>query len=479
MPFCSPDARSGLYDSTPIENLFLTEYLPNTPDSYLRVYLYLRMLCLHPEMGSSPEEICRALHIDAQTLDNAMTYWERQGLITRMTDNPPTYAMLPVIGSAPSPMESDYYRYRDFNGNLQAIFGDNLMHPKQYEQANDWLNVFHVSQEAVLLLARDRLAKSRSKKPNLTRLFDRMDETIREWADKGIVTAEDAERALATDGAIDHAAAAVMRRLSMRRAATADELKMVSRWLNEWGYTEEEILSACAETTKAYTPTMAYLNTVLEKRRMQPGNEAQFAALRDALRELGERVGPTPDQLERYARLRAQGFEEETIRFAAVQCARKNKRHFTDLEWMLDKWGRDGVHTYQEAVRYVETRNRSLEAARRLLERAGSERSPQLADIMLYESWEGKYADALIDYAAECARGTQMPMRYMDKLLAEWQKAGVDSVDAARAQRESRAVSGGANAKAANAALNYAQHSYTDSDFDDIYLDLNKGVDEK
>ena len=60
MPFCSFDRESGMYDVTPIENMFLLEYLPTAPDDFLRVYLYARMLCLHPELGEGMDEVARA-----------------------------------------------------------------------------------------------------------------------------------------------------------------------------------------------------------------------------------------------------------------------------------------------------------------------------------------------------------------------------------------------------------------------------------
>jgi hypothetical protein len=134
MSFCSFSENAGMFDVTPIENLFLLEYLPTAPEDFLKVYLYARMLCLHPELGESMDELARALNMDEDKVFDAMTYWERQGLVRRLTDRPPTYAILPVlqgVGVFGSSMESDYYEYRDFNANLQAIFGSELLQPKQ------------------------------------------------------------------------------------------------------------------------------------------------------------------------------------------------------------------------------------------------------------------------------------------------------------------------------------------------------------
>ena len=62
---------TALLDSTPIENMFLIEYLPGAPDEYLRVYLYVRMICLHPELGSETADIARALRLDEERVTAA------------------------------------------------------------------------------------------------------------------------------------------------------------------------------------------------------------------------------------------------------------------------------------------------------------------------------------------------------------------------------------------------------------------------
>ena len=122
MPFCSFSKNAAMFDVTPIENMFLLEYLPTAPDGFLRVYLYARMLCLHPELGGEIADMARALRMEEEAVFNAFSYWERQGLVERLSDRPPTYALLPLkTHAAPqkSGMERDYYEYREFNASLQ------------------------------------------------------------------------------------------------------------------------------------------------------------------------------------------------------------------------------------------------------------------------------------------------------------------------------------------------------------------------
>ena len=475
MAFCSFAEGAGIYDATPIENMFLLEYLPTAPDGFLRVYLYARMLSLHPELGEDLEDMARALNMDTEAVLNAMSYWERQGLARRLSDRPPAYAMLPVRFAAETadPMEGDYYEYRDFNANLQSLFGpDCLLHPKQYEMANDWLNLLGFTQEAVLKMVEAQLKKSRARKPDPDRVFTQLDKLAQQWSERGVRTAEDVERALSADEGVRRAASAVAKQLGLRRAATPEELKLVEKWLGEWAFTQEEILAACAETTKSRTPTMAYLDRVLEGRRR--GDGERFDGLKAALREMDIREAPTPDQLAWYAERLQEGFEPETVRLAAVQCARKRKLRFDDLRWMVGKWAELGLFRFDAADAYIREQGRLAAGVRALLERCGSDRRPQMGDLEQYARWLAESSAELIDYAAECARGMQMPMRYIDKLLASWRKSGVETVEAARAERANRAAAPGTRPSAApNPALNYEQRTHAESDYDGLFIDLD------
>ena len=60
---------------------------------------------------------------------STLRYWEREGLVRRLSDRPPTYALLPMRGAgAASEMDQHYYQFRDFNASLQRLFGDVILH---------------------------------------------------------------------------------------------------------------------------------------------------------------------------------------------------------------------------------------------------------------------------------------------------------------------------------------------------------------
>lgn len=480
MAFISFAEGSAMFDSTPIENLFLMEHLPAAPEACLRVYLYARMLALHPELGGDMAETARFLRMDEDAVYKAFAYWERQGLARRLSDRPPTYALLPLRGEgagAQVSMEQSYYAYRDYNASLQALFKNGiLMEPHEFRIANDWLDVLGYDQDAALRLVEYGIKTSRSKDPKPRGVFDRMNKLAAAWADRGCRTLADVEKVIAEQEDVYPVARAVIKRFGQRRDPSMDEVELVKKWVTEWKLAQDQILDACAETTKASKPSFAYLDAVLKNR--MAGADALWNELTEILRELdAAQATPTPDQRQAYAALLAEGFEPGAVKLAAIQCHRRRKNRFEDVIWMLERWGAEGIHTREAAEAYIQDMQRKTAPVRRLLELCGLERRPTAGDLAMVEGWQAVHDGAVIDYAAACARGMQVPMKYMDKLLEDWKNGGVRTVEEAMARheaaRQARAASG--QAPTANPALNYAQREYRDEDFgDDFYFDVVK-----
>lgn len=469
----------AMFDSTPIENLFLLEHLPTAPDSFLRVYLYARVLALHPELDGGFAQLATFLRMDEDTVYNAFAYWEQQGLARRLSDNPPTYELIPVRSEnllTVNPMERDYYAYRDFNASLQSLFGSKAIESHEYGIANDWLNVLGYDQAAALRLVEYGIHTARVKDPSPASVFKRMNKQATAWADRGCRSLEDVERAIAEDEGVNQVAKAVLQQFGQSRKPSVPELNCVKRWMGEWGFSQEEILAACEETTKANKPTFAYLEAVLKNRR--GGDDGRFRELADILRELdAAQAQPTPDQLERYGRLLARGFEPATVKLAAVQNHRKKKTRFEDVEWMLDQWAEDGIYTADAARAYVTEMQARKRRTREILQHCGLDRRPNMDDLALYGEWRKAHDEAMIDYAASCSRGMDKPMKFANWLLGDWAANGVKTVAQAEARRAALRADRGGREAPANPALNYSQREYREEDYgDDFYVDLDKYV---
>ena len=479
MPFCSFAEGAAMFDVTPIENMFLLEYLPTAPEDFLRVYLYARMLCMHPELGGSLEDVARALRLEEDAVLNAFRYWEQQGLVQGMTDRPPTFAILPMRAeSLPSPMDRDYYEFRDYNNSLQNLFGPDLMHPHETAMAHDWVTVFGYSQEAVLRLVEYHLGKWRSRPGHrsLSNTFKKLDKVAAAWAERGVRTLEDVEQAILRDEGAYQAAAAVVRQFSLRRQPTADEIAYAQKWLQEWGFSQEDIIAACAETVKTANPSFAYLDAVLKNRRSGGDGEAR-EGLKRVLEELGTRAAITPAWQRSYQAMLASGFAPKTIEMAAVQVAAGNHHRFEDLEWMVGQWQELGLFSPEAAEAYIRA-NQALEREMAaLLKRCGLDRRPRRSELKRYVSWKEAFPAEILAFAADCALNKKEPVAYMDRILAAWQSAGVRTLEEAETQNAAalaagrEAAEGTRRGDAPSQALNYQQREYKDEDFGDDFFD--------
>jgi len=468
MAFCSFSKNAAMFDATPIENIFLLEYMPTAPDEFLRVYLYARMLCLHPELGGDLRDVAKALRMEEEAVFNAFAYWEQQGLVERLTDRPPTYAILPVKYDTVcrnNPMERDYYEYRDFNASLQEIFGSKyLLSAKQYKQAHDWLNILGFTKDAVLKMLVHTKELPGGKTP--VSVFKRAEEKAFEWSERGIRSLEDVENAIRFDGRVSETANLVMRQFSFNRKPSVAELKLAKEWV-EWGCSDEEIIDACNKTSAANAPSFKYLHSILKKDHDEKND--YYHEVKAVLNELGAGHSmPTPRQKEMYKAMLEAGFEPETILLAAAQCAGNGKNNFDELQTRINRWAEKGLFTLEQARKYLaDVEMRSMKVSK-LLEKAGYaetvSRSELSGYVNMYARWKESHSDALIEYAAECAFGAKFPISYMSRILSDWKSEGITTPEQAKARPNPKPES---NPGAKHQQKDYVAETITD----DFYFD--------
>lgn len=359
MALFSFDNRFAMFDATPVENLFLQEYMPNADGDFVKVYLYGLMQCYHPVQSASIETIARELRMEVRQVENAFGYWERVGLVRRVSDNPPAYAYINLKQLELNRAQDDdgLYRYADFNNSLQALFGpDRLLHPQDFQIVYGWIEDLRLPEEVVLMLV-SSLIRSRGKRF----VFNKADAVARAWAEAGVRTEAEAEEMLRRSGERGDAIRQVYRKLGKRHAISQPDEALYDKWTKEWGFTQKTILAACDETTKG-VPTFAYLNGILERMRAQGIRDeeglredaAMDAAVKEMLREAGMRsVSPNADSRSMLESFLAEGFSREAIVLAAQRVARKGGK-LDALRRTLDIWKEAGAMDAQSAHAYLQ-----------------------------------------------------------------------------------------------------------------------------
>ena len=459
MAFCSFDDSAALFDATPVENMFITEYMLRAPGDFVKVYLYGLMLCYHHSERMSLASMARDLDVTQEDIERAYRYWEREGLVRRTGDNPVCYTYYNLkqitLTRAEKPSEQLYNRH--FMDEIRRTLDAQTLNDPDYQTILDWVQVFELPEEVVIMLLRSEKERSRTGRVS----FKIASETAQRWAQSGVRTLEDAEQMLILTGEREKGLKRLLARLGQHRPASEDEKNMYLKWIDEWGFAPEAVLEACRETTKG-TPTMAYLDGILLRQHQLGRHDAaqllggisQEKTARDFAREVLAGLGrtgvtPTSDDLALIESWRRAGNSDELILLAVTAAHRRKDGGTMEIvgNW-LEKWMRQGLTT-PEAVTAHSNRQKALNSQlREIYEAAGMEKNTNQPDRDLLCSWMGEMAMSmeLVLLAAQYARSSGAPMMTMNRILSDWHRAGITTVEAARAEHESHVKGGGQKA---------------------------------
>ncbi len=489
MPLSAFSDRFAAYDVTPVENLFLLEYMPHAPGDYVRVYLYGLMQCHHPDADATLDGMARVLSLKPDQVLAALRYWEQKGLVVGVSDNPPQFrfenvrsAMMNESGSDPQ----GAYQYKEFNNQLQSMLG--LLHPQQFQKAMEWVEDLKLPTDVVLAIVReklDQLTEGGARKRSLPYLFKAFETCAMEFSERGIKTSAAAMKELSRGRPGYKLAMKVLDYYNLRRSPTTAEVELAEKWLSTWKMDERAVMAGLKQTANAANPSFAYLDRILERHAAPEGDAADqierskqlFELTKALLTELGEGArAPSADQLAQVQAWLDQGFEPAALVRAAVRCSRSGRHAFEQLAMEISKWGQLGITTAEKAELHNQQLTELRTLATEVFSRAGLDRRPTEADLSQLREWLKRAPAELVLYAAECANGLKLPTRAMAKNLGDWASKGIADVEAAKAERKARTPQPTGPSKTQppkSDAQAYKQRTYGEGFFDTFFADLS------
>lgn len=472
------DAQHAMFDATPVQNLFLLEYMPTAPGDYVKVYLYGLMRCYHPGEEMSLAQMSHDLNLSEEDIRAAYRHWERRGLVRRVSDDPPAYQYVNVcqqfLTRDAVPRDT---AYEDFAESLYALFGeDRQLHGRETTMAYEWVEDMGLPQEVVLMLI-NYMITNHGKHFS----FATAQKKAVELAKEKVSTIEEAEEILGREKKIEEGLKRLLRRFGRPRPASAYERAMYTKWVKEWGYTPEAIEAACVETLNG-EPTMKYLDGILkgmreraggalttqgQVERLRKGEQDRFAPLKALLRVMNiQGVSVNEGTLDMYDQMRAL-YPDEIILLAGKACAKAGGK-LDDVMTTLRAWKRMGLQDaaqVRESLKQVEERNAFLDALYGLW---GRPHRPSAGDRALVNRWERElgYSQETILFCAAYARDAEKPMPYLDKLLTVYHAQGLTTPEQIQAAREAERPAPSAAPRAGKVVREqqYTQRSYEESD---------------
>ena len=332
-------AVSGI---TPVQNLFIMEYMPKAPEGFVRVYLY--GLMLSSCRGFETLDLPGGLNITEEEALEAFLYWQEMGLV-RIVETEPLNVEYRITSAAP--FKGTGRRYGSLIAALSKVCRPRVFSPQELTKIYDWIEIFGMDEATAVMLIR-RCMDMKGAKVSI----QYMDKAARAWADEGILTADLAEQRILMETELNSGAKAIYTRWRKSGRPTEDELELYRKWTEDWGMTQEEIMAACPAMTAADKPTFAYLNSILENMR-SGGGVMEFLSAQNAAEEIARQmyirssIQGVPSRKEKdsvFTWLNSWHMEAETALYAAELSAGVS-RPFAKAAKLMEGWHEKGITT--------------------------------------------------------------------------------------------------------------------------------------
>lgn len=276
---------------TPIENIFINDYMPMANGTYVKVYLlgYKYAYDRDEKIAVNNETISRHLDIPLIDVLKAWDFWEGKGIIEKIPlkdNNSINYKVRflnlkqlyiknnigllnnqrPVEEASPgSNIEStqnlvDANKVPAINNMFNTI--DYIMRrqtvPMEKQKILDWIHDYNMNPDVI------EKAFSYGVNKRGIRKINYIEGIIRNWYDEGLTNMDAIIEYFETNDEKYYRYQKVMRNLGLdKRPTRDDEKELIDKWFDEYKFTMDLVLEAC-KRDKNPTASINYVNGILK-----------------------------------------------------------------------------------------------------------------------------------------------------------------------------------------------------------------------
>ena len=486
------DDRYAMFDITPVENQFILDYLPAAKGDYIKVYLYGLMRCYHPEEDMSTERMCRELDMTEEEVTLAFGYWERRGLVRRVSDHPPRWQYINIKQKNLSTTEEPDPEYEAFSTAIYEAFDKiRRLHGSEISACFEWHEAPLSLPTEVIIMLLHHMAEVKGRHFRITEA----EKVAVRMANEDIRTVDAAEAYLSRDEKIYNGIRSVLKKLGKKYLPSEAQVALYRKWVQEWHFSPQAI-DAATELTVRGDPTLPYLDGILNGLRQDYGDgrkvtpevirasDERAGRLRTILKALGsgEVNGETLAMMDRMLQL----YPMDVILTGAKEC-RQSGREPADLLKLLESWHQKGLDTPEKVNGYVQAFHEQTEFIKQLRGLWGLDtKRVSRTDREALARWEEEMGMSreLIQYAAAIASegDIKQPMSYLGKILESYREKGIRTPEEAEKERteyqvKAEPASGKPGRKNGVIAQQYGQRSY-DKVQDELIEQQNREMEE-
>ena len=434
MSFCTYSKDLETSGKTIIDNLFLSNYLPDADGNAVKVYLYGLYLCQN-SADTDINAFAAALDLDVNEVKNYFKFWDEYGLLSIVANDPFSVIYNPVGSLSAKYRRYKPEKYEKFAKSLQNLFSDKMISVSEYSAYFDLLENTSLHEDALLRIVKyciDIKGGDIGYKYVLA--------VAKDFIARGITTAELAEKELSGYISNTNEIADIFAQLSVKKRPEVDDLKAYKKWTDNYGYDQELIIYICKyKKIKNFKKLDAVIDELYADRCFTEEDVKRHYALKDAVydltykinKNLGMYVEIVDAEVSRYVTpWQNMGFTDEALLFISEYCFKKNRRTIEDMNETVLNLYKMGLISKDGITDFMEKRVKGDAFIKKMFENLAINRKINDWDRDSVQAWrDWGFSDDMILEAAKRAVGTAAPIRYMSGILSRWKTDGITSVD--------------------------------------------------
>lgn len=272
---------------TPIENIFINDYMPMANGTYVKVYL-LGFKYAHDKddkIEVTNQTIAKHLEIPLEDVLRAWDFWEKKGIIKKTPlDNEDKYNYkvsflnlkqlyiknnLSLFSTAEKPKKKSLTSQDLIDANqipqINKMFNkiDDIMRRQtvvtEKQKILSWIEDYNMNPDVI------EKAFSYGVERKGQRNINYVEGIIRNWYDSGLTNMEAIIEHFKTQDEKYYRYEKVMMSLGMgNRSITQGEMKVIDKWFEEYKFSMDMVLKGCEGSSRVANPSVNYIDGILK-----------------------------------------------------------------------------------------------------------------------------------------------------------------------------------------------------------------------
>lgn len=480
MSFCSYSSQLIIENKTPVDNMFITSYMPYASGECVKVYLYGLLACNNSNASHNTiEEFSKALNLSTEDIESAFLFWQEQGLVQILDTIPKEVKYLPIQNAGIKHPKIKQEKYASFNIQAQEIICDRMIMPNEYYEYYVTMESLHIEQSALLMIMK-YCADLKGTNVGYPYILT----VAKNWAKDGYTTAKSINEKLLGYEQQNENIALILKAMTLKRGADTSERDLFEKW-QQMGFDVGTIIFVIKFFKKQKkSVNFLYLDSILEKYYTMrlfscleideyEKNKQELTLLaKNICKNLGiyyENIEPV---LENYViNWINLGYDDKTLLKISNYCFKSNIRTLEYMDKQILKFYKLGIVSEESLNQYFEDILSKEQNIKNILEKLGLDRNVNNFDRECYKNWKNNWnmPEELIEKAITLSAQKPQPMLSMNRLLSDWHSNNIKTLE-----QSEKIVLPKNSKKVEPAKQNYETREYSKEEISKLFTNLEE-----